>query len=192
MKIVVGLGNPGSEYTRTRHNIGFEVLDELARRWQAVSPKTKFQAEICETSFQGEKVVLAAPQTYMNLSGQSVAQIVKFYQAQPGDVLVICDDMNIPLGRLRFRGSGSAGGQKGLKNIIDCLATEHVPRLRFGIGRPPGQMDAVNFVLAKFRKQEWDEVLTLIQRAADGVETWIREGVPTAMNLFNGDAAEPP
>ena len=192
MKVVVGLGNPGSEYARTRHNVGFDVLDELARRWQASPPKRKFQAALSEANFQGEKVLLVAPQTYMNLSGQSVAQIVKFYQLEATDLLVICDDMNIPLGNLRFRVSGSAGGQKGLKNIIDCLVTESVPRLRFGIGRPPGQQDAVEFVLAKFRKTEQSEVEFTAARAADGVETWIQHGIAAAMNLFNGGEADPP
>jgi PTH1 family peptidyl-tRNA hydrolase len=187
MKVVVGLGNPGSEYDGTRHNVGFEVLEELARRWQVGTPKRKFQAEIAEANFRGEKVVLVAPQTFMNLSGQSVAQVLKFYQVEPIDLLVICDDMNLPLARLRFRTSGSAGGQKGLKNIIESLATEAVPRLRFGIGRPPGQGDSVNFVLARFRKTERPDVDAAVIRSADGVETWIEHGMAMAMNQFNAE-----
>jgi PTH1 family peptidyl-tRNA hydrolase len=190
MKIVVGLGNPGREYARTRHNVGFEVLAELARRWQASPPKAKFQAEIVESRFQQEKVLLVAPQTYMNLSGNAVAKIVQFHQASFADLLVVCDDMNLPLGKLRLRGSGSAGGQKGLKHILEVLASDAVPRLRIGIGRPSGQMDPVDYVLSKFRKEESAAHEDAIQRVADGVELWIRDGLAAAMNALNGPGSE--
>jgi PTH1 family peptidyl-tRNA hydrolase len=189
MKIVVGLGNPGKEYQRTRHNVGFEVLAELARRWHADPPRRKFQSEIVEGTYNNERVLLVAPQTYMNLSGDAVGQVVKFYQVPLDDVLVVCDDMNLPLGRLRFRGQGSAGGQKGLKHILQTLSSEAVPRLRIGIGRPPGQMDPVDYVLSRFRKEETDLHEATILRAADGVEVWLRQGIAAAMNEFNG--AEP-
>lgn len=190
MKIVVGLGNPGSRYARTRHNVGFEVLAELARRWQAPPPKQQFQAEVSDVHVQNEKVLLVAPQTFMNLSGKSLGQFVKFYQTPLADILVICDDMNLPLGRLRFRGRGSAGGQKGLKHILEVLASEEIPRLRIGIGRPPGQMDPVDFVLSRFRPDEAAAHDEAIERAASGVEAWIQHGLAEAMNRFNGGEPE--
>ncbi len=190
MKIVVGLGNPGGEYVQTRHNVGFEVLDELARRWQAPTPRRRFQAEITDVQIQNEKVLLIAPQTFMNLSGDSVSQVIKFYQVALDDILVVCDDMNIPLGRLRIRKQGSAGGQKGLKHILQVVSSEAVPRLRVGIGRPPGQTSPVDYVLSRFRKQEADDHDDAIRRAADGVEIWIRSGIAAAMNQINGTESE--
>ena len=185
MKLVVGLGNPGSNYEGTRHNIGFEVISELALRWKATRPKLRFEANLSEANYQGEKVLLAAPQTFMNLSGRSVQQIVKFYQIPLNDVLVICDDMNLKFGQLRLRASGSAGGQKGLLSILQVCGTEQIPRLRFGVGRPPEKMDAVTFVLAKFRKDELPDVDMSVRGAATGVEIWIREGISAAMNVVN-------
>jgi len=138
MKIVVGLGNPGGKYDGTRHNVGFEVLRELGRRWGATKPKLRFEAELSEILCGSEKLVLCAPQTYMNLSGRSVQQLVKFYQAPLTDVLTIADDLNLKTGQIRLRASGSAGGQKGLQSILTCLGTDAIPRLRIGIGRPPG------------------------------------------------------
>ena len=186
MKLVVGLGNPGAEYARTRHNVGFDVLSELCRRWHATAPRRKYQAEFSESHYAGEKILLVAPQTYMNLSGDSVSQFVKFFQVTLGDLLIICDDMDLPLGRLRFRTRGSAGGQKGLKHILQVLSSEEVPRLRFGIGRPPGQMNPVDYVLGRFPKQEIPLYEEAVSRAADGVEIWIREGIAAAMNRVNG------
>jgi peptidyl-tRNA hydrolase, PTH1 family len=191
MKLVVGLGNPGSNYEGTRHNIGFEVISELAHRWGATRPKLRFEANLTEVNYQGEKVLLAAPQTFMNLSGRSVQQIVKFYQISLNDVLVICDDMNLKLSQLRLRASGSAGGQKGLSSILQVCGTEQIPRLRFGVGRPPEKMDVVNFVLAKFRKDELVEVDAAVRGAATGVEIWIREGIAAAMNIVNLAPSDP-
>lgn len=187
MKLVAGLGNPGARYQRTRHNVGFEVLAELAQRWHAASPQRQFQADIIEARFSDEKILLVAPQTLMNLSGNAVGQLVKFYQIPLADVLVVCDDMNLPLGRLRFRAQGSAGGQKGLKHIIEVLTSEAIPRLRIGIGRPPGQMDPADYVLSRFRPEEIADHDDAIHRAALGVETWITQGIAAAMNEFNGD-----
>ena len=190
MKIVAGLGNPGARYARTRHNVGFEVLAELSRRWQTPSSKRQFQAEVTDAWFQNQKVLLVAPQTFMNLSGDALGPIIKFYQVPLNEVLVICDDMNLPIGKLRFRSRGSAGGQKGLKHIIDVLSSEEVPRLRIGIGRPPPQIDPADFVLSKFRPDEVDAHDRAIQRAASGVEIWIQQGIEAAMNQFNGDDAD--
>jgi peptidyl-tRNA hydrolase, PTH1 family len=189
MKLIVGLGNPGSSYQGTRHNIGFEVLAELALRWQAERPKLRFEANVSESNRDGEKVLLAAPQTFMNVSGRSVQQIVKFFQIPLHDVLVICDDMNLKVGQLRMRASGSAGGQKGLLSIIQVCGTEQIPRLRVGIGRPPAQMDVTNFVLSKFRKEELPDVDDAVRRGASGVELWMKQGISAAMNVVNAAVA---
>ncbi len=185
MKLVVGLGNPGSTYDGTRHNVGFEVLGELALRWHAPRPKLRFEANLVEANWQGEKVLLAAPQTYMNLSGRSVQQIVRFYQIPLEDVLVTCDDMNLKLGQLRLRATGSAGGQKGLSSILQVCGTESVARLRIGVGRPPEKMAATDYVLARFRKDELPELDASVVRAATGIEIWIRDGISAAMNAAN-------
>jgi peptidyl-tRNA hydrolase, PTH1 family len=185
MKIVVGLGNPGQKYAGTRHNVGFEVLAELARRWQGGRSKTRFDAELIEIVCRREKMLLVAPQTFMNLSGRSVQQIVKFYQTALENVLVVCDDLNLPSGQLRLRASGSAGGQKGLADILKSLGSDAIPRLRFGIGRPPGQMDPADYVLSQFRRDEQESIDVSLQQAADAAEVWANEGMTTAMNRFN-------
>lgn len=194
MKVVVGLGNPGSQYSGTRHNVGFDVIDELARRWQLAKPQLKFQAELRDRNFGGHKVLLVTPQTFMNRSGESVQQIVRFYQ-MPTETLsdsmvVICDDMNLPLGRLRWRASGSSGGQKGLADILLRLGSDQVPRLRLGVGRPPGQMDPAKWVLAKFRSEEQTESELMTKLAADSVELWVKEGIASTMNRFNRSSDE--
>lgn len=185
MRIVVGLGNPGARYVGTRHNVGFEVLDELARTWSAQRPRNRFEAEIREATIANEKCLLVAPQTYMNLSGRAVQPVVKFYQVPLEDVLIVCDDLNLKLGQLRMRASGSAGGQKGLHSILQVLGTEAVPRLRIGIDRPPPEMDSADYVLQRFQKDELAVIDQAIPRAAKGVELWIRDGVDSAMNATN-------
>ena len=190
MKLVIGLGNPGQQYAETRHNIGFDVISELAARWNAPRPQMKFQAEIHESHQHAAKVLLVKPLTYMNASGKSVVQIVRYFQVAAGDILVICDDMNLPLGKIRCRASGSAGGQKGLADILQKLATENVARLRLGIGRPPGQQDAANFVLQRFRSTERDSAELLIKKAADSTELWLASGIASVMNRYNRDEPE--
>jgi len=187
MKLVVGLGNPGKQYAGTRHNIGFAVLFELARKFIAPLTRQKFEAEYSEFTLQQEKVLLVAPQTYMNLSGHSVQKFCSFYQLTPADVLVVCDDLNLPLGKLRIRATGSAGGQKGLQNIIQQLGTQDVARLRIGIDPPPAGRDAKDWVLAAFGKAEQALVETAVQQAALAVETWVTSGLAAAMNRFNVD-----
>jgi PTH1 family peptidyl-tRNA hydrolase len=187
MKLVVGLGNPGKQYVGTRHNIGFEVLAELARRFIAPINKHKFEALYSEFLLQNEKVLLVAPQTYMNLSGQSVQKFCSFYQIEPAEVLVTCDDLNLPLGKLRIRQSGSAGGQKGLQNILQHLGTQDVARLRIGVDPPPNGRDAKDWVLGTFGKSEIPLVETAVQAASQAIEIWITQGLPTAMNRFNGE-----
>ena len=187
MKLVVGLGNPGAEYAGTRHNIGFEVIEELAARWNADSAKSKYQSIIREARIKEEKVLLIAPQTYMNRSGEAIWQVVKFYQVESSDLVVICDDMNLPLGRIRWRASGSAGGQKGLNDIIRRLGHDQIPRLRMGIGRPEGRMDVTSWVLGRFRPDEKPDAESYVLRAANSVEKWIAEGIESAMNEYNRD-----
>jgi PTH1 family peptidyl-tRNA hydrolase len=190
MKLVIGLGNPGAKYAGTRHNVGFDVLAELARRFAAGKPQNKHQADCQDVIIGGQKVILVAPLTFMNLSGDSVSPLVRFYQTEPEDIVVVCDDMNLPGGRLRWRPSGSAGGQKGLISIIQRLGHQDFPRLRIGIGRPPGQMDVTSWVLGRFREEEKEAVEHAVMRAADSVEHWVSEGIEPTMTQFNRPADE--
>ncbi len=185
MKLIVGLGNPGQQYSGTRHNVGFDVTSELALRWNAPGAQVKFQAEIQESFQNTSKVLLVRPLTYMNSSGSSIVQIVRYFQVAVDDLLVICDDMNLPLGKLRWRSSGSAGGQKGLADILQKLATDNIPRLRLGIGRPPGQQDPAAYVLQRFRSSEKTTAELTIKKAADSVEFWLSSGIASVMNRYN-------
>lgn len=189
MKLVVGLGNPGPEYRKTRHNVGFEVIEELSRRHAGKSPQRRFDGELTDVFLGGEKVLLLAPLTYMNLSGRSVGAAVEFYKLPPEDVLIVCDDLNLEPGRLRLRAAGSAGGQNGLKDIFRRLGTEELPRLRVGIGRPPGRMTATDHVLGKFTEKEREVFDLSVAQAADAVEKWAREGIAATMNVVNAKPA---
>jgi len=191
MKVVVGLCNPGSEYQGTRHNVGFLALEELLRRQESSGvgfsrSGSRFEAVMAEIRIGTETVRLVAPQTYMNLSGRSVRKVVDFYHLPPDDLLVVCDDLNLDTGRLRLRSSGSAGGQKGLHDIINRLGTDDFCRLRIGIGRPPGRMDAADYVLRKFRKNEQELIDQAVVLAADAVELWVHDGIEATMNRYNG------
>ncbi len=185
MKLVVGLGNPGRKYEGTRHNVGFAVVREVARRHATSGPKSSFQAELVEANLWGERALLLLPQTFMNLSGTAVGGAFDFYKLEVAEVLVVCDDFNLPLGKLRIRGSGSSGGQKGLADILRRLGTEDVPRLRLGVGPVPPNWDAVDFVLSRFTKQEQPEIELQVQRAADAAVDWAVEGLPVCMNRYN-------
>lgn len=189
MKLVVGLGNPGPEYRRTRHNVGFDVIEELSRRHASTSPQRRFDGEVVEFFFGAEKILLLAPLTYMNLSGRSVGGAVEFFKLPTENVLIVCDDLNLEPGRLRLRAEGSAGGQNGLKDIFRRLGTEAVPRLRVGIGRPPGRMSATDYVLGKFTEREREVFDDAVSRAADGIELWARDGITAAMNVVNARPA---
>lgn len=189
MKVVAGLGNPGKKYDGTRHNVGFEVLAELAKRFSASAPKRQFEAEIAEVLIGSERILLVAPQTFMNLSGRSLRQILDFYKLQVDSVLVVCDDINLPLGRIRVRMGGSSGGQKGLENILQQLGTQEVSRLRVGVDAPPAGMDSADFVLGRFGKRDRELVDPAIFLAADAVETWAKQGTAAAMNRHNGSIA---
>ena len=186
-KLVVGLGNPGSKYQATRHNIGFEVVDRLAQGGSAVSFARKFDGLFAETEIDFHRVLLLKPETFMNLSGRSVGQVMRFYQLGLADLLVVCDDLNLPLGKLRIRGGGSDGGQKGLRDISAQLGTDDYARLRLGIGQR-GEMDAADFVLSRFRSSERPLIDDALILAAQAVAVWVTQGLPTAMNRFNGPA----
>jgi len=186
MKLVVGLGNPGRKYEETRHNVGFRVVAELARRMNAPQAREKFDAKYSEVQMAGERVLLLCPQTFMNRSGASVLATRDFYKLENEDILIVCDDLSLPLGRLRFRPKGSAGGQKGLNDVIQRLGGQDVPRLRIGIDPPPENWDVADFVLSKFRQDELKTIDVAIQVAADAVETWSRAGVDVCMNQYNG------
>lgn len=186
MKLVVGLGNPGQQYRGTRHNVGFEVLNRLRELLGGERPKAKFDGELLEVRLGGEKLGLLWPLTYMNLSGRSVRGAVDFFSLPLPNLLVICDDFSLPLGRLRIRESGSSGGQKGLQNICQVLASEAVPRLRVGIGVPSAGWDPADFVLGKFAASEQSEVERMIEQAARAAICWAESGVREAMNRFNG------
>jgi PTH1 family peptidyl-tRNA hydrolase len=160
------------------------VIGELAGRYAPVSSRSRFKGEFAELALRGTKALLLCPQTYMNRSGASVLAARDFYKLELGDILVICDDFNLPLAKLRVRAKGSAGGQKGLEDIIRCLGDEF-PRLRLGIGPPPGNWDVSDFVLSKFTKSEAPEMALAIVRAADAAETWVADGIEVCMNQYN-------
>ncbi|MBW3599005.1 MAG: aminoacyl-tRNA hydrolase [Planctomycetes bacterium] len=187
MKLIVGLGNPGRKYAGTRHNVGYEVLAELARRHGQSSPKAKFQGEVVEAAIGAERALLLTPLTYMNLSGASVQPARDFYKLENSDILVVCDDFNLPLGKLRTRRKGSAGGQKGLADIIRRLGDDEVARLRIGIGSPDEHRAAADFVLSRFTADEAEAVKQTITRAADAAAVWATDGVEACMNRFNAD-----
>ena len=188
MKVIVGLGNPGPRYRRTRHNVGFDVLEELGRRFGPIPTRTRFDAEIGELTVAETRLLLVAPQSFMNNSGRTVGPLLDFYKLDPAAVLIVCDDLNLPLGRLRLREHGSAGGQKGLSDILQRLGTQEVPRLRIGIGQPPPRFDASDYVLGRFTQDERISIETAVAEAVDGVLLWVQQGSAAAMNRLNPSA----
>ena len=185
MRIVVGLGNPGRRYQGTRHNIGFAVADEVARRGQAVFESGRGDTLTARIGRGPASVLVVKPLTMMNLSGDAVAAVAGFYKVDPAAILVAADDVNLPLGRLRLRARGTAGGHNGLKSVIGCLGTEQFPRVRVGVGRGDPRRDLADHVLAMFDDDERGEVDRPIARAADAVETFLAEGIEAAMNRYN-------
>lgn len=185
MKLVVGLGNPGRRYHATRHNIGFAVADELARRAAAVFEHGREQALTARVGPGSAAVLLVKPLTMMNLSGEAVSGLARYFRVDPPDMLVVADDVNLPLGRLRLRARGSAGGHNGFRSIIGLLGSEEFPRLRIGVGRGDPRRELADHVLARFDADEAGAVVESVARAADAVECFIAEGIEAAMNRFN-------
>lgn len=191
-QLIVGLGNPEPKYDKTRHNIGFEAVDTLAKTWQiSGSENRRFQAFFAEgRSHKGDKVYLLKPLTYMNRSGQAIRAVTDWYKLQPESVLVIYDDMDLPIGRLRMRLSGSAGGHNGMKSAIAHLGTQNFPRLRIGIGKSGTDKDTVSYVLGKFSSEETKMMCNVLQLVVDSVELALKQGVEKAMSLYNNRTVE--
>jgi PTH1 family peptidyl-tRNA hydrolase len=185
MKLVVGLGNPGSRYARTRHNVGFEVVEVIATRhrleWEAAPRGT--EADI--SRWRASDVLLAKPLTFMNASGPPVVSLARFFKIEIHDLLVVVDDANLELGRLRTRSAGSAGGHNGLKSVIQALGTDQFPRMRVGVGRGEARRDLADHVLAKFEPDEGSAVAEMIERASEAVELFVADGIQPVMNKFN-------
>lgn len=185
MKCIVGLGNPGRKYKKTRHNIGFIAIDELLHRHQWSLNKHKFNGDYALEHYQNEKVILVKPQTFMNLSGESIRPLVDYYNIDLKDVLVIYDDLDLPTGKIRLRQKGGHGGHNGIRSLIDHLGSKDFKRLRIGIGRPTEAMPVVDYVLKSFAKQEKEAVIDGIHKAADACETWLEKPFDQVMNEFN-------
>ncbi len=192
MRLVVGLGNPGPQYRETRHNVGFLVIDELARRWRVDQWREMFDALAAKTVFDAGPVILAKPMTYMNLSGSSVAGLAGYYKIEPADVLVVSDDAALPLARLRARREGSDGGHNGLKSVIESLGTTAFPRLRVGVGHGEGERELAGHVLGRFPADERERVSAAVLRAADATEMFLRDGIERVMNAFNAAEKQDP
>ena len=190
MKVVVGLGNPGAKYAGTRHNVGFDVIDYLAKGPGSGSFRERFEATVAELKEGDETVLLVKPLTFMNLSGRALRAVLDFYKLPIESVLVVCDDFNLPLGKLRVRAKGSHGGQNGLRNIQEQLGTDEYARLRIGVGQPD-LGDAVDFVLSRFRAGERKAAEDAVATAAQAVLTWVRSGTEACMNRFNGGDEKP-
>ena len=184
LKVIVGLGNPGRQYHGTRHNVGYAVVDLLAESPNAGRFQSRFQAQVAELVKEGLKLLLVKPETYMNLSGRSVRQLLDFYQLPMEDLLVVCDDINLPLGKLRARARGTHGGHNGLRDIQNHLGTTEYARLRIGVGAPPEE-GAVDYVLGRFRSSERDVINEAIRTAAQAVIVWANRGIDACMNEFN-------
>jgi PTH1 family peptidyl-tRNA hydrolase len=185
MKMIVGLGNPGPRYERNRHNVGFQVVDNLAAAHGLSFDKLQFKARVADGRIQGQRVLLAKPQTYMNGSGEAVQPLAAFYKIEPADILVVFDDLDLPTGKLRLRPFGGAGGQNGMKSIIQRLGTDQFPRLRVGIDRPPGRMNPADYVLQDFAPAEEEVMVQVREHGANALALWLAEGLAAAMNQFN-------
>ncbi|MGN0795218.1 MAG: aminoacyl-tRNA hydrolase [Aristaeellaceae bacterium] len=186
--LVVGLGNPGAQYARTRHNAGFETLEVLSKRWGVEISRKRFGGMIAETVYDGNRVVLCMPQTYMNASGECVQELLQWYKCPLSSLIVIYDDIDLPLSRLRVRKSGSAGTHNGMRSILGCIGNQQgFPRIRVGVGAKPEGWDLADWVLSTYRlREEREEMEKAFARAADCVEDWIKNGIDHAMQQYNG------
>jgi PTH1 family peptidyl-tRNA hydrolase len=185
VRLIVGLGNPGPAYRHTRHNVGFEVLDRLAVRLETQFGREKFSGQIAEAKVDGRKVLLLKPLTFMNLSGQSVAQAARYHADGPSEILVVYDEIDLPLGKVRLRKGGSGGTHNGMNSVIECLGTEEVPRLRVGVGAEMHRGERVGHVLGKFRPDEREAIDAVMNTSVDACLCCIRDGLDTAMNRYN-------
>ena len=188
--LIIGLGNPGREYKDTRHNIGFMLIDHIAVRLNARGMKLQSKAIVISALYEERKIILAKPQTFMNLSGQSVQGLLHFYKIPFENLLVAHDDLDIPLGTIRIRPTGGPGGQRGMASTIEQLGTKDFPRLRLGIGRPPGRMDAKDYVLQDFSKDDMKLLPEILEHGVDAALTFVTYGLNKAMNQFNGDVSK--
>lgn len=185
MKLIVGLGNPGARYEITKHNVGFIVADLVAELLGIDFKRSKHEAMVAETRYQGKKLMIAKPQTYMNLSGRAVASLVNWYKLGIGDLIIVYDDLDLEIGKLRIRSQGSAGGQKGIASIIQALGTDNLLRIRLGIGRPTSGWNSADYVLSPFTEEQWTvmaEVLPLAAKAALGLT---HDDLDKVMNQYN-------
>lgn len=185
MKCIVGLGNPGRKYRKTRHNIGFMVIDELLSRHNWKLNKSKFNGDYLIEQLHGEKVILLKPQTFMNLSGEAVRPLAEYFNIDVQDILVIYDDLDLPVGKIRLRQKGGHGGHNGIRSCLDHLGQKNFKRLRLGIGRPMTAVPVVDYVLGKFPKADQADVTNSITKAADACETWLKSPFDQVMNEFN-------
>lgn len=186
MKIIVGLGNPGKQYEATRHNIGFHVIDELANRLSVPLSQSKFNGMYGITHIGAEKVMLLKPLTYMNLSGECIVPMMDYFEVEDEDIVVIYDDLDLQVGKLRLRQKGSAGGHNGIKSIIQHLGTQEFNRIRIGIDRPKNGMKVPDYVLSRFSEEEIEEMRAAVKKSADACEDWISKKFLEVMNKFNG------
>ena len=184
--LIAGLGNPGRQYANNRHNVGFMVLSRLAEKVGESFNRMESRALVAKANYQGIRLILAKPQTYMNGSGKAVSSLLRFYKLPPQQLLVVFDDVDLPLETLRLRAEGGSGGQKGMQSIIEQLGSEAFPRLRVGIGRPPGRMEAADYVLQDFSKSDKELLDLTLNRAVDAILTFVADGLDKAMNLYNG------
>jgi len=192
MHIIVGLGNPGTRFKGTRHNVGFETIDKLCYDHNITMKKNnRFRAQIGEGTIAGMPIILVQPNTYMNLSGEAVSKILRFYKLPPSEMIVIYDDVALPVGEIRVRERGSAAGQKGMINIIAHLRTDEFPRIRIGVGDKPPGFSLSDYVLSRFLREEWPDMIAGITKAGDAAEQILKEGTVLAMNAFNKRLPKP-
>lgn len=189
--LIIGLGNPGSKYEKTRHNMGFFAVDELARRYNLSFGKTERKSKVADGVIRDRRVMLVKPQTFMNKSGEAVRALVDFYKTPLENIIVASDDLDLPLGTLRLRLAGGHGGQNGVRSIIQHLGTNDFNRARLGIGRPPGKMDPAAYVLKPFAGDDAILAEQVVDRAADAIELWLTDGIELAMTRYNGSLIEP-
>jgi PTH1 family peptidyl-tRNA hydrolase len=185
--LIIGLGNPGEEYRRNRHNVGFMALDRLAESLNVKFSRLESKALVTKADYEARRLILAKPRTFMNLSGQAVGALLRYYKVPLDNLLVVYDDVDLPLGALRIRPAGGSAGQKGVASIIERLGSQDFPRLRIGIGRPPGRMEAADYVLKDFSPSELEIVNIALDKAVEAIQLFVCENLDAAMNRYNGE-----